>query len=202
MCENTIEINLEIQLIPEFNLVMGYIGYAIVRYGMYSGETATATIDAKLDVVSTNDMGWLYFGLFLVRVLQLPLGLAAGVARREAKISPPDQQVYVVKGAEGSRLGYVLMENDGPIGRFNRAQRGYMNYHEYFPTICFHFIAASFVFPKQSCACMVLYGIAAILNAEGYARDVNSRLNGFLFAIPVIATLQGMILFVAHKTLL
>ena len=184
-----------------FTLFFHAIGYAIARYGLYRGETAVAA-NAKLEAVHENDMGWLYLTLFLVRILQFPIGLLAGVSRKESKINPPDQQVYAVKGAEGSRLGYVLMETEGASGRFNRAQRAFCNYHENFPTVCFQFIAASWVFPREACACMVLFCVAAIVNAEGYIRDVSGRTNGFLIGIPAIYTLQGMLFFVAQQTLM
>lgn len=163
---------------------------------------ASEAVDAKLEVLSNSDMGWLYLGLFLAQMLQLLIGLAAGVARRDAKVNPPDQHAYVVKGAEGSKLGYVLLETEGALGRFNRAQRGMMNYHENFPTVCFHFIASSFVFPKQAFGCMMLYCVGTILNAEGYRIDANGRTNGFGLVVPAVVTLQGMILFVALETLL
>ena len=185
-----------------FTLLFHAIGYAIARYGLYRGEAAVSAANAKLEAVHKNDMGWLYLTLFLVRILQFPIGLLAGVARKESKINPPDQQVYVVKGAEGSRLGCVLMENEGASGRFNRAQRAFCNYHENFPTVCFQFMAASWVFPRAACVCMVLFCVAAIVNAEGYVRDVSGRTNGFLIGIPAIYTLQGMLFFVAHQTLM
>jgi len=39
---------------------------------------------------------------------KIPLISILGHARKDAKIGLPDQQVYKVMGAEGSKLGYVL----------------------------------------------------------------------------------------------
>ena len=56
-------------------------------------------------------------------------------------------------------LSLLVPVVDGALGRFNRAQRSFLNYNENFPTTCFQFIAASFVFPKQAFVCMMLFCI-------------------------------------------
>mmetsp|Transcript_26582 Transcript_26582/g.32202 ORF Transcript_26582/g.32202 Transcript_26582/m.32202 type:complete len:215 (-) Transcript_26582:209-853(-) len=177
------------------------IGYLIARFGCYRGTTA-APVDAKIAIVAEYDLAWLYLGLFLIKLLQLPIGINLGKARKESKIGLPNQQVYKVCGAAGSNLGYVLMENDGALGKFNRAQRALMNYHENFPTVALQYVVASFVFPKEAFACILVWAVATCISADGYANGVDGRMGGVVPRILSMNTLSGMLLFVAVKILM
>lgn len=183
------------------NVIFTTVGYLIANYGVYRGETID-TGDAKMILVKTHDMGWLFLGMFLLKLLQLPISTILGMARKECKVNAPDQHVYKVCGAAGSKLGYVLMENEGHLGKFNRAQRALMIYHEKFPSFALQYIVASFVFPKEAFICIMLFAIGALLSALGYVKGAESRLNGYLLEILSVSTIQGMLLIVAKRTLM
>lgn len=181
--------------------ITGVIGFAIAYFSSYYTEAKVAAADAKISVLSEYDLGWLYLGLFLVKVLQLPIGINLGSARKASKVGVPDQHVYKVMGAEGSKLGYVLMENDGDLGAFNRAQRALQNYHEQFPTTIVQYVAASWVWPFESFVCIVIWALSSYASSVGYTNDADGRMGGRIPAFFASTALQGMVLIAAYKAL-
>eukprot|EP00986_Skeletonema_menzelii_P018208 scaffold26582_cov155-Skeletonema_menzelii.AAC.4 len=185
------------------------IGIFIAYFASYYTDAKVAAANSKIAIISEYDLGWLYLGLFLIRILTLPININLGKARKASKAALPDQHVYkaclkfahhvfeynatiqlhlIVMGAEGSKLGYVLMENEGVHGTFNRAQRALQNYHENFPGVVVQYVAASFVFPFE----------AFVL---GYTDNVDGRMKGRLPGYFAMSTIGGMIVIIAFKAL-
>eukprot|EP00567_Pseudictyota_dubia_P018773 CAMPEP_0197433662 /NCGR_PEP_ID=MMETSP1175-20131217/1520_1 /TAXON_ID=1003142 /ORGANISM="Triceratium dubium, Strain CCMP147" /LENGTH=216 /DNA_ID=CAMNT_0042962127 /DNA_START=90 /DNA_END=740 /DNA_ORIENTATION=+ len=182
-------------------LIVGAIGLAIAYVTSYLTEAKQSAADAKISVLSEYDLGWLYLGVFVVKFLQLPIGITLGAARKASKVNVPDQHVYKVMGAEGSKLGYVLMETEGIHGEFNRAQRALQNYNEQFPSIMMQYLAASWVWPFEAFVCIAIFAIASCLSATGYVHSAKGRMKGRFFGYFAVATLQGMVLIAAFKAL-
>ena len=185
-------------------IIITAIGTAIAYFSSYFTESNISDANSKIDIISQYDLGWLYLGIFLVGKLTLPIQISLGSARKASKAGLPDQHVYKVMGtSEGSsKLGYVLMENEGVHGAFNRAQRALQNYHENFPGVVVQYVAASFVFPRNAFVCMMIWQISSCIGAVGYKNDVKGRMKGRLPSYFAMATLSGMILIVALKSLL
>ncbi|KAL7547688.1 hypothetical protein ACHAWF_010989, partial [Thalassiosira exigua] len=80
------------------------IAYVVVTFA--SSESSKSAADAKLELISSYDLGWLYLGAFVVKLLQVPIVIILGAARKASKVGVPDQHAYKVMGAEGSKLGY------------------------------------------------------------------------------------------------
>ena len=187
-----------------FTIIPGVVGlaiaYAVITYASSSESQSAA--DAKLSLLATYDLGWLYLGIFLVKLLQLPIGIILGEARKASKVNVPDQHVYkVMGGGEGSKLGYVLMETEDDLGKFNRAQRALQNYHEQFPTMMLQYVAASFVWPFETFVCIVVWSVSCVLSASGYVESANGRMKGRLPGYFAMATVQGLVLIAAYKSL-
>ena len=104
-------------------------------------------------------------------------------------------------GAEGSKLGYVLMENEGVHGTFNRSQRALQNYHENFPGVIIQYIAASFVFPFEAFVCMIIWQISSCVGSVGYAKNVGGRMKGRLPGYLAMYAIGGMTAIIAFKAL-
>lgn len=183
------------------NTVFGAVGYAVAFFWAYSSSKQEAA-DAKIEIVGQYDLGWLYLGLVLLKLLQLPLGIMLGDARRSSKVQVPDQHVYKVMGASGTNLGYVLMEQDGAHGKFNRAQRAWQNYCESLPTVLSLYVAASWVFPMESFVCAMIYAVSRVMSASGYKSSADGRMGGLFIGGIVLSILQGMLILVAMKTLM
>ncbi|KAL7433657.1 hypothetical protein ACHAXM_003640 [Skeletonema potamos] len=239
-----------VMLYSGMTFIITAIGTIIAYFTSYFTESKVTAANAKIAIISEYDLGWLYLGIFLIRILTLPININLGMARKESKAGLPDQHVYkgeffftnnlvvafinhffthirnfthkhactnniilsninnlnltciyIVMGAEGSKLGYVLMENEGVHGVFNRAQRALQNYHENFPGVVVQYVAASFVFPFEAFVCMMIWQIATCVGAVGYADSVDGRMKGRLPGYFAMSTIGGMIIIIAFKAL-
>ncbi|KAL7549639.1 hypothetical protein ACHAWF_017778 [Thalassiosira exigua] len=189
-----------VTLIQTAVLVIGLaIAYVVVTF--VSSESSKSAADAKLDLISSYDLGWLYLGTFVVKYLQVPIVIILAEARKASKVNLPDQHAYKVMGAEGSKLGYVLMEVEGDLGKFNRAQRAWQNYHEQFPTLMLQYVAASFAWPLESFVCVSIWSVSCVLSASGYVESASGRMKGRLPGGFAAATIQGFTLIAAYRAL-
>lgn len=57
-----------------FTVILSTIGYVLTKYVIYRSSNKAAA-DSKMDVISNYDLGWVYAGLFLLRLLQLPVAI-------------------------------------------------------------------------------------------------------------------------------
>jgi uncharacterized membrane protein YecN with MAPEG domain len=179
-----------------FTSVFTSIGLAVVYFGIYP---ATPAADGKIATLASLDLGYAYLGAFVMKVGIVLLGINLGGARATAKVEVPDQQCYQVKGAEGSKLGYVLMETEGAIGEFNRAQRALQNFNENFPLFVVMYFLASFVFPFAAFVCTALFMAFRVMGAVGYTSAADGRLGGTMLAALTNAVVEGMVLLVGIK---
>jgi len=179
-----------------FNGIFTSIGLAVVYFGIYP---ATPAADGKIATLASLDLGYAYLGAFVMKVGIMLLGINLGGARATAKVEVPDQQCYQVKGAEGSKLGYVLMETEGAIGEFNRAQRALQNFNENFPLFVVMYFLASFVFPFAAFVCTAVFMAFRVMGAVGYTSATDGRLGGTMLAGLTNAVVEAMVLLVGVK---
>lgn len=182
------------------NSVFGAIGLVIAWFWAYSSSNQQEA-NEKIAVISQYDLGWLYLGILVLRFLQIPLYIVMGQTRKASKVHVPDQHVYKVMGAEGSKLGYVLMDTEGVHGDFNRAQRAWQNYLEQLATLLVFYMASSWVFPFEAFVCATLWAISRIMSANGYKSSSDGRMGGLILGTIPFSVLQGMIIIVILKTL-
>ena len=192
---------------PNVNIVFLYF----ITTGVFLGLMGTVcyftivkdneAADEKLKLLAQYDLGYLYAALVSLFVGQFVMGINTGNARKYCKAKSPDQHVYEVKGAEGSKLGYVLMDTEGVNGRFNRAQRAVQNYNETFPMNALFIVFAGFVYPKEVMILTFVFAVSRVISAWGYTSSSNGRMPGFMlsnFAMWSVASLNIMI---AYKLL-
>lgn len=89
-----------------------------IAWSVYSFGT-TAKFDAKIATLAANGLGWLYCSVVAIRVAFIGASVMLGTSRQASKIALPDQHIYKMHGADDK--GYVLMENEGVHGTFNRS---------------------------------------------------------------------------------
>lgn len=183
------------------NVVLGGVGLAAAWFLAYAPDAKRPNADNKIGILAEHNLGWLYLGIFLLKLLQVPIHIILGEARKASKVAVPDQHVYRIMGSEGSRFGYVLMETEGAHGAFNRAQRALMNYHETFPTLALQYVAASWVFPFEAFICVIVWAAVRCLGAVGYRSAAWARFNGNMPGLIAMCTIQGMVLIAAVKAL-
>jgi len=174
-----------------FNGVLLSIGMAVALLLILPAEPKFAD---KISVLTSGGFGWLFLGAWVLKLAQLAMGINLGSARTAAKVEVPDQQVYQVKGAAGSKLGYVLMETDGAIGTFNRAQRAVQNYGENAPLFMLMFVLAGWVAPFGIFVCACVYAVGRVVNAIGYTSAADSRIPGTLIGVLASNVIDSVVL--------
>eukprot|EP01001_Neometanema_parovale_P010180 NODE_6410_length_849_cov_227.236915_g6174_i0.p1 GENE.NODE_6410_length_849_cov_227.236915_g6174_i0~~NODE_6410_length_849_cov_227.236915_g6174_i0.p1 ORF type:complete len:212 (-),score=50.29 NODE_6410_length_849_cov_227.236915_g6174_i0:155-790(-) len=184
-------------LYPIFSTIFSLIGFGAAQaiYAVFGMGN-----EKILSFIRENDLAYLYAGYFALKIGQLCMGINLGEARKASKVNIPDQQVYKCHGKGGSAVGYVLMENEGILGQFNRAQRAVQNYNEVLPMVVLSFLLAGLVFPKPVCCLASLFALARLFGAIGYTRDVEGRMGGNMLGTLLLVTIEGFLITVILKT--
>lgn len=76
------------------------------------------------------------------------------------------------------KMGYVLMEQEGAVGRFNRGQRQFLNYLEQAPFLIMDLLLAGFVFPFPAFCCASAFAVCKLISAIGYVGSADGRTPG------------------------
>jgi hypothetical protein len=160
--------------------------YFVVTTAMPSEKTMIAT---KLVLLREYDLIYVYIGYYIVVIGRVYNTINANGTRAAARVDRPCQHVYQIMDESGpfSKAPYVLMVNDsGPIGRFNRAQRACFNLDEQIPLFVAGFLLQGAVFGKMSLVIALLFCYGAIRFADLYKEHHKSRSGGFgpvIFAV-------------------
>eukprot|EP00403_Amphidinium_massartii_P047090 CAMPEP_0178459268 /NCGR_PEP_ID=MMETSP0689_2-20121128/48031_1 /TAXON_ID=160604 /ORGANISM="Amphidinium massartii, Strain CS-259" /LENGTH=214 /DNA_ID=CAMNT_0020085717 /DNA_START=99 /DNA_END=743 /DNA_ORIENTATION=- len=188
-----------VKMAVTMNLIMYMFG-TIVAVAIYLLATP---VDGKYAVLSSLDLGWLYLALFLISVTKVFVSWHAMYHRHQACIMQPNMYGYKVMTKEGAAaMPYVLQEEEGGVGKANRAQRAIDNYMEYLPILVAHLLAAGFVYP-MTCfviACIVL--VARIMYATAYTKDKKARSSGFALFFLASVVLEALVLVIGVVTVL
>jgi hypothetical protein len=182
-----------------FTLVVMLMGQGIAWPIYWSNPK----FDAKIAVLAVNGLGWVYVGLVLLfRSCNYGLGIILALARKESKVNVPDQQVYSVYTQPGQpKLGYVLMEKEGSLGRFNRAQRALQNYLEAAPFAVSLFLLAGFVFPFPAFCFGFFYTAARVVSAIGYTHSPGGGLAGSMLGTLALCAMEALVLIAGVKAI-
>lgn len=182
-----------------FTTVFTAIGTAVAYFVVLPLDAGAV---AKVATLAELGLGWTYLGAFSMKFGLLAMGVNLGHARSAAKVEVPDQQCYQVKGSAGAKLGYVLMETEGAVGAFNRAQRGLQNFNETFTLFVVMYLLASFVFPFYAFVAATAFMGARVLGAVGYTSSADGRMGGNILGVLINAVMEGMVLVAGCKALM
>mmetsp|Transcript_34832 Transcript_34832/g.68323 ORF Transcript_34832/g.68323 Transcript_34832/m.68323 type:complete len:213 (-) Transcript_34832:46-684(-) len=167
-------------------------------HGVYT-FAGTSAFDAKLTTLAAQGLGWMYLGMGAFKACSMGVAVILGTWRNESKVGNPNQHVYKTFGSSDS-TPYVLMEEEGVIGKFNRAQRAHMVMVEGLPLLLANFLLAAFVFPLPAFLCAVVFSVTKVQSAAGYVKDTDSRMSiGNIFAG---AFIEGLTLYAGWRALM
>lgn len=155
-----------------------------------------------VEFLGRHDLGWAYAAWYLLFLTKVYHNINANGARAGARVGRPDQHAYRImtashkqdgdddgKKSEQSLLAdapYVLMENDGPVGRFNRAQRAafHMDEGSAFGVVTAALLSGAIV-PRVVFVLAAVYMFGRIRFANEYTASLGGRLKALLmYAIP------------------
>merc|ERR1719296_300701 len=105
--------------------------------------------------------------------------------------------IYKMIG-DGAGKGAVVMEDEGDIGAYNRANRSMHHMIENSGPIFVLIWMVGQIFPKQAMFCTCLWGVGRMWHQMGYATGgYGSHGIGFLLATVGMGTMEGLCWFVA-----
>ena len=122
------------------------------------------------------ELGWIYIGIVAVRIAFSLVQANLIIARKNSKIGLPNQHIYsLCKKTATNTKGYVLMDSQGTLGAFNRAQRGLQNFLEMVPFVLPLFLLAAFVFPIPAMCMIGGHAFARWTYALGYTISIKKN---------------------------
>jgi len=165
-------------------------------------HVADHRVPSKLQSLGSQDLGWLYLAVYVLKTGSVLLNIQATSWRRKARINVPDQHVYKVWTPPGGpALPYVMFETEGDLGRFNRSQRAVQNYQEYLPGVLVTAVMAGYVFPFPVFILTLVYVASRMVMAVRYTESSDGRKAGFILSLLVSLMLDGLLLLVAYKVI-
>lgn len=201
---------LKSQFPKEDSVAVGFLKFIVVSSVINQGPAWLIYLygnrgmyDAKIDILASYHLGWVYMSLIVLYYTRTFMVVNTLVERKDARVNLPDQYAYKVYRPPGEeQLPYVLLENEGALGRFNRAQRAYNNLMEYLPMYLAYFLLAGFVYPFPVFVNTWLHAVGRATYAIGYTHSVPRRIGGFgLFGFAQ-GNLEALILIAGVKALL
>ncbi|CAL1168147.1 unnamed protein product [Cladocopium goreaui] len=159
--------------------------------------------DAKIDILASLNLGWLYLALLVVYYTKQIVSQHASYVRNHANVSLPNHTVHKVFIPDGGKqLPYVLLEEDGMVGKANRAQRGFENLMEYLPMYLVYLCAIGFVYPFPAFVNACVFFFSRVKYAFDYTNATAARNTGFAIYGMAQACLEGLLLIAGVKALL
>ena len=167
----------------------------------------TALYDAQIALLRSVNAGWMFicvvvFGLLTIVLNCFPMHYKHKVVHSAddraalrvkflSNLSGPNQQIYKQLSsqpngkptAEEAARGYIVIENEGAIGAFNRANRSMHNFVENNVASGARILCCAFVYPFPTFVTTCFYFVGRVMHQVGYSGAVgfNStvRLVGF-----------------------
>ncbi|CAE8715996.1 unnamed protein product [Polarella glacialis] len=175
----------------------GAIALAIYKFGK------TALYDKNMAGLglAESENGYLYaaaavFGFLVSWLNNYPVLYKNMVMRFSSGNLRANMMIFKEDGKEGAP--YVVLETEGPVGSYNRANRSLTHFTENTPSLALCIILAGSVFPLPTLTLTATFGFGRILHQIGYA-SVGYGGHGLGFAIALVSTvtLEMLCLFVA-----
>ena len=113
-----------------------------------------------------------------------------------------NMMIYKQSGVDASKSGYVLLETQGPVGSYNRANRSLTHFVENSIPMALLIVLCGDVFPFPTFVLTVLFAIGRMLHQSAYAA-IGYGAHGLGFAISDCSKMAATMLcvFAADKSL-
>lgn len=160
-----------------------FFGVACV-VGVFSFFADAARRQVKESFASLGDISVAFLGLVIVYACNNVCQLVASSARYNAHVLNPDQYVYqsAKANAGGAKDAILLINDDSPAGKFNRAQRAVNNMGETQHFVLATFLAAVLVVPNTAIRALGVYAVGRVLFSVGYLLSTQGRLFGLMLS--------------------
>jgi len=166
-----------------------------------------AFYDKQIATVASGRWGYLYIGVgvfsLLVGWLNLwPAAVKAKLMAGHGNLRA-NMTIYKVNSPEGERsLPYVVMEDKGAVGEYNRANRSLFHFNENAAHIVLNIGFAGFVFSLPTMICIIVFAVGRVMHQRGYAfGGYGAHGAGFGISMLSGAVLEGLVWITAVQSL-
>lgn len=184
-----------------------FVGFGIAR-AIYSGGD-TAAYDAKVALLSEYDLGYVYVSAFVLSLTVAWLNYFPVLLKNRFMHILGNLRsnlfIYKVMDAtdqDSKRQPHVVLDQEGGIGQYNRANRSMHHFTENVGGHVLCILFAGFVFPRPAMVATVLLCIGRVLHQIGYvAVGFGGHGVGFFFWTFSAGTLEMLVLIAACKAM-
>jgi len=195
--------NKTLRMLPVIIVLTLLIGWGVAEL-IYHYTGDKAAYDAKIAVLKTNELYFLYFsavilGRLTVTINSMPLVWKSSIMLAGSGNLRANMYIYKVahESGEAGAPGYshVLLDEQGDVGKYNRANRSLHHYTENLAPFFLGVPLASYVFPAATFVLVCIFAIGRVWHQTGYAtKGYGAHGGGFALAMLATVTLEGLML--------
>ena len=195
------EQNVNVPKALAFIFVPLMIGSAIAFATYTLGNTDK--YNAKIDVIIENDTVWLYLALIILgRTIAFLNSYATMKYKKSMKGNVrANPFIYKVIGENAPKNVSVVFEEDGDVGKYNRANRSVHHMIENFGGFVASLYAAGSVFPFPVFVLVCLFCVGRVLHQRGYTAKFGGHGPGFMISMLAMSTVEGLLLVIVMKSM-
>jgi len=168
--------------------------------------SAPASLGAKVAIASQYELTYLLLAVFVVTKVVLwanfyPMIFKSRVMRGNSGNLRANMSIYRVidDGATvGDEVKHVVLDDDGDIGAYNRANRSLTHLTENLAAFVLPMIFAGAFYPQHALALSLVWALGRVLHATGYTTKYGAHGLGFGLALLSCAVAEGLLLVAAY----
>mmetsp|Transcript_31213 Transcript_31213/g.58601 ORF Transcript_31213/g.58601 Transcript_31213/m.58601 type:complete len:219 (-) Transcript_31213:55-711(-) len=192
----------QLGMLAGFLIIPRAIGFGIA-YGVYAWG-ATSLYDKKIAVLTTYQLGYLYLAAVIFCVMvhfvnAFPMYYKSKVMKQDAGNLRANMFIYKV--SDDSKK-HVVMEEEGSIGEYNRANRSMTHFIENSLGVLLTIALSGFVYTFPTFIFTIIFSLGRIIHQLGYASGgYGKHAPGFMLHMISSMSLEMLVLLAAVKSL-
>ena len=160
----------------------------------------------KFEFINKYQLQYMYFAFYIFMIPRIYAMINSNATRAPCRLDRPDQHIYKIQAKKTNKqfadAPYVLMDNEGVNGVFNRAQRAAFWLDENLTQMCCLCILTAPVFGPVILILSLLHAYGAIKFVQLYTSEFNARRKVLIMALLPMFIMFGMVSVIAIKSTL
>eukprot|EP00418_Pyrodinium_bahamense_P026387 CAMPEP_0179158608 /NCGR_PEP_ID=MMETSP0796-20121207/77397_1 /TAXON_ID=73915 /ORGANISM="Pyrodinium bahamense, Strain pbaha01" /LENGTH=236 /DNA_ID=CAMNT_0020860283 /DNA_START=27 /DNA_END=738 /DNA_ORIENTATION=+ len=155
----------------------------------------------RMALLASWDLGFLYLCVVVFSILVQWLNVYPTVHKKKLNLKgdlQANMQFFKVNRIAGPRLPYVVLEDEGTIGEYNRANRSLFHFTENMGGVILCIVCAGFVFHIPTFVCTLAFAIGRVAHQIDYSQGGHGEhARGYVLNLFCALTLEGLVTVVA-----
>uniref|UniRef100_A0A7R9ZVT9 Uncharacterized protein n=1 Tax=Pyrodinium bahamense TaxID=73915 RepID=A0A7R9ZVT9_9DINO len=165
------------------------IGFLIFKFGDVS------LYQDQIALLASKKLGYLYLSVTAVSVLVQWLNVFPMIYKQKLNLEGnirANMQFFKVNSTTNP-LPYVVLEEQGVVGEYNRANRSLFHFIENMGGVLLCILCAGFVFPLPAFICTLAFFVGRVAHQIGYVSGYGKHGLGFGIVMLVSNILEGLV---------